>query len=283
MEESSLTKVIVDIKTRGLSIFNRFKDVPELKTGHRLQSMLLVVCVSGEISATVDLRRLTMTGSSILVLRPGHAITGVTGRDFEGFIIVGGMGKLASVLPTFARMIPLAILSSDNPVISVTPGELEAQQMLFELLRRRVGADLPYNEEAIDSLVESIFYDTLGLYTLHFNRRTFTPTRREELMLKFSELLEQYFRTERSVRFYATRLCVTPKHLSAVVKEASGMTAGDWIDSKVILEAKMMLRNSDRTVQEISIDLNFPNQSFFGKYFKHHTGYSPREWRGKMV
>lgn len=283
MEHSEIEKVIVDMKTRGLSIFNRFEDVPELKGCRKLNSLLLAVCVGGSISASVDLRQLSMQPGTILVLRPGHTIDNIVADDFDGFIILGGMGKLSSVLPTFARMIPLALHFSRNPVISVGDEEMQNLLMLFELLRRRVGADYPYNDQAIDSLVESIFYETLGIYTLHVNRRSFTPTRREELMLKFSALLEQHFRSERSVQFYATGLCVTPKHLSAVIKEASGMTAGDWIDAKVILEAKIMLRNSDKTIQEISIGLNFPNQSFFGKYFKHHTGYSPREWRARMV
>ena len=71
-------------------------------------------------------------------------------------------------------------------------------------------------------------------------------------------------------------LCVTPKHLSATIKETSGRTAGEWIDSYVIIEAKTLLRNTGLTIQEVSAKLNFSNQSFFGKYFKHITGISPR-------
>ncbi|MDE6390585.1 MAG: helix-turn-helix domain-containing protein, partial [Duncaniella sp.] len=82
--------------------------------------------------------------------------------------------------------------------------------------------------------------------------------------------------------YYAARLFVTPKHLSAVLKEMSGQTAGEWIDKRVILEAKLMLRSTGMNIQEISTALNFSNQSFFGKYFKHLTGISPRDYRTNL-
>ena len=103
--------------------------------------------------------------------------------------------------------------------------------------------------------------------------------RRDALLHKFIELVEANFQQERSVAFYADALCVTPKHLSASIREASGRTAGEWIDSYVLIEAKLMLRNTGLTIQEISTKLNFQNQSFFGKYFKRLCGQSPRDYR----
>ena len=91
-------------------------------------------------------------------------------------------------------------------------------------------------------------------------------------------VMENY-KQERSVSFYADKLCVTAKYLSLVVKNVSGKSAGDWIDEYVILEAKALLKSSNMTIQEIADVLNFANQSFFGKYFKHHTGVSPKEYR----
>ena len=89
----------------------------------------------------------------------------------------------------------------------------------------------------------------------------------------------QNFRKERSVAFYADRMCVTPKHLSAVAKEITGLTASELIDHYVIMEAKIMLAETALTIQEVSNKLNFANQSFFGKYFKHLTGFSPSAFR----
>lgn len=96
------------------------------------------------------------------------------------------------------------------------------------------------------------------------------------------QLLEENFKRERAVAFYAGKLFVTPKHLSAVLKEVSDKTAGEWIDQRVILEAKVLLRSTGLNIQEISAMLNFANQSFFGKYFRHLTGMSPRDYRSKL-
>ena len=94
------------------------------------------------------------------------------------------------------------------------------------------------------------------------------------------KLKDNPFRKEkRSVSYYADKMFLTAKHLSTVVKEISGKTAGEWIDSLVVLEAKALLKSSELSIQEIADELHFANQSFFGKYFKHHTGMSPKEYR----
>ena len=95
------------------------------------------------------------------------------------------------------------------------------------------------------------------------------------------ELVRQYSKQERNVRFYARRLNITPKYLSTVSKDVSGKTAARWIDEAVILEAKSLLRYSGMSIQEIAYHLNFSTQSFFGKYFKQHTGYSPSRFKRK--
>jgi AraC-like DNA-binding protein len=83
---------------------------------------------------------------------------------------------------------------------------------------------------------------------------------------------------ERELKFYADRLNLTPMHLSKVVKAASHKSANEWINDHVILEAKALLKSTSMTIQQISEELHFPSQSFFGKYFKRCTGISPREY-----
>ena len=103
--------------------------------------------------------------------------------------------------------------------------------------------------------------------------------RSEELFQRFMQLLPRHIRRERSVAYYAGQLCVTAKHLTVAVREVSGRTASQWIEEFVVLEAKVMLRSTDLTIQEISVRLHFANQSFFGKYFHRVAGLSPKEYR----
>lgn len=95
----------------------------------------------------------------------------------------------------------------------------------------------------------------------------------------FKILLFQDFLKQRSVEYYADSLNVTRKYLSEVIKKNSGKTASEWITEVVIQEAKVLLQNKSLTINQISDELNFQNQSAFGRFFKNHTGISPLEYR----
>ena len=94
-------------------------------------------------------------------------------------------------------------------------------------------------------------------------------------------LLGEHYKEQRAVGFYARELCITPKYLTTVIKRVSGRSASEWIDSYVILEAKTLLKYSDMSIQEIAYYLNFPNQSFFGSYFKRNAGLSPSRYKAQ--
>ena len=96
---------------------------------------------------------------------------------------------------------------------------------------------------------------------------------------EFMLLLGANYKKERSVGFYSEQMHLSPKYFTTLIKKASGQTAADWINHYVILEAKNLLKYSTMNVQEIAYSLNFPNQSFFGKYFKHHTGMTPSQYK----
>ena len=104
-------------------------------------------------------------------------------------------------------------------------------------------------------------------------------SRQEMLHSKFIDLLSRNFRTEREVKFYAEKLCVTPKYLSQVVSGLTGRTPSDYIKEFVVMESKALLNSTPMTIQQISDEMHFPSQSFFGKYFKRIVGMSPKEYR----
>lgn len=107
--------------------------------------------------------------------------------------------------------------------------------------------------------------------------------RKEELFKRFIALLHQYCTTQREVCFYANELFITSRYLSSIVQEVSGTTAKNIIDKHVILEIKVLLQSTGLSIQEISHRLQFPDQSFFGRYFKKHTGISPTRYRQQFT
>ena len=104
-------------------------------------------------------------------------------------------------------------------------------------------------------------------------------SRQQELTLRFLTILNDNFKNERTVTFYADTMCLTSGHLSKVLKEVSGKTAGQLIDDTVIMEAKLLLSNPLLSISQIADELKFCDQSFFGKYFKKNTGLSPSKFR----
>ena len=106
-------------------------------------------------------------------------------------------------------------------------------------------------------------------------------SRNEEYFNQFMGVLARHYMQQRSVGFYAGQLNLTPKYLTTLIKRISGLSVSEWIDNYVIIEAKTLLKYSTMSIQEIAYYLNFPNQSFFGSYFKRNTGMSPSQYKAQ--
>lgn len=104
-------------------------------------------------------------------------------------------------------------------------------------------------------------------------------SRQEALTEEFFRLLIEHYIHERSVAFYAEKLSLTPKYLSMAIKKVTGHSILNWINEAVIIEAKKRLKTTDHTILQISEELNFPNPSFFGRFFKQYVGMTPLEYR----
>jgi AraC-like DNA-binding protein len=106
-----------------------------------------------------------------------------------------------------------------------------------------------------------------------------TVSRKEELTRDFFQLLSEYFETERQASFYASKLYVTPKHLSTCVSEVTKLSILEWINTVTVLNIKRRLRTTNDTIQQISEDFNFQTASTFIRYFRQHTGTTPLKFR----
>jgi AraC-like DNA-binding protein len=137
--------------------------------------------------------------------------------------------------------------------------------------------DHPFLMETAVNLTRAFFFG--AGYFFHQRPETVAHSRGEQLVDRFLKLVQMHCRKERQLDFYAQELCISSKYLAATVKTVTGKTAGDWIEDYVMLEAKAMLTNTDMTISQISDHLHFPDTSTFGKYFRRHTGLSPKEFK----
>ncbi len=104
-------------------------------------------------------------------------------------------------------------------------------------------------------------------------------SRKEILTIEFHALIKKSFKEERNLAYYADLLFVTPKYLTETIKEISGKSAGATLDFYTAQEARILLRSTSKSVAEISNELNFSDQSSFGKFFKRMEGTSPTHYR----
>lgn len=250
--------------------------------------VLLIVCIKGSLELTYDVTTAQLHQRHIMVLLPNHYIRKFNSSDdFEGFLITSSMSNLTNMLPMMSRILVCSLHYKANPVIELTDDEFVNQLLFRDLINHKLSQSSGHFDSlVINKLCEGIFCETLNLYSKRVQGHGMAGSqcsRGDALFYRFIVEVENNFKQERAVAWYAERLHVTPKHLSAVVKQVSGSTAGEWIDSYVINEIKRMLTTNDISVQEMSAKLNFANQSFFGKYFKGHVGYSPREFRNRAM
>lgn len=180
------------------------------------------------------------------------------------------------------QQMPLSdfFLLHHSPHLLLEQADADGLAALLGLLRQKSqeNRDKHYSEEVIRHHFMAFLYELASLYRQHTGRKI-KRSRKEDLHLRFHDLLSAHVREERSVRFYAAKLFVTPKYLTETIKEVTGKTAGELIDEMVMREAKMLLGDPALSVTEIAGELNFSDQFFFRKFFKRHQGLTPSEFR----
>lgn len=248
----------------------------------RIDALVIALCTAGTGKIGIDLREYDIKENTLMVIQPKNYIyLSNYSQDFRGTVVACSNHVVEDVLPKLTDILPLLMHHRTEPVTQLTAEEAKNIANFYAILREKLrGPSTPFLKQKVLCMLQAALYEMMEInIKKNGNIDKATRSRKEEIMAKFIIAVGEDFRTERQVAYYAHKLFITPKHLSSVVKEISGRTAGDWIENYVVMEAKVLLKTTDMTIQEIALYLNFANQSFFGKYFKHHTGVSPTTYR----
>ncbi|MGI4742395.1 MAG: helix-turn-helix domain-containing protein, partial [Janthinobacterium lividum] len=139
-----------------------------------------------------------------------------------------------------------------------------------------------YREEILRSLIHILLHETAPIYSAQHMSSKAIQTRSQLIAAEFKKLVNSHYATERSLAFYANKLCISPKHLAETVKEATGKRAVVWLAEAVLLEAHVLLQNPALTIGQIADTLHFADQSTFGRFFRNNTGVSPASYRQRL-
>ena len=168
---------------------------------------------------------------------------------------------------------------SDEVVYKTSPAEFDRLLRMYYLLWDVVHLS-PYRRKTVQYLSKTIVADVQELNELVSEKvQNEGSTRTQELFLQFKRLIKRHCVQERSIPYYASQLHVTPHHLSATIKKASGQSVMYWINRATIQEAKLLLKTNGMMAYEIANRMNFPSASAFSKFFKRETGLTPRAYQ----
>lgn len=198
------------------------------------------------------------------------------------------------ILPIVNKVINVEsqLFMRKNPCVSLSGEQCAHFEYLLNNLWDRINAEdcqkenIQYQHlklELIKSMGQTICYEILNMYFTNQPLQPLQQGKKDVVFQNFMLSLFRFYRKERDVSFYARMQHITPRYFSAIIKEKTGDSALQWIVRMVITEAKQLLEESDLSIKEIADQLNFPTQSFFGKYFKQYVGVSPKEYRNNAA
>ena len=252
----------------------------------RLNALIIGVGIEGETSLTSNLQEFRLKKDSLFIFSPKHILQVQSNNRFKAHLIVIAPDFLKRINIDTKRMMPLFLQFGSLPCMELTHAESQSLRSFISMVEQELkGSETDFSSEIIGGLIAATIYKVGDILTHYLTEHPEVDSpihnRAEEYFRQFTELLGEHYKHERSVGFYARQLCITPKYLTTLVKRISGKSVSEWIDNYVILEAKTLLKYSNMSVQEIAYYLNFPNQSFFGSYFKRNAGMSPSQYKAK--
>lgn len=263
---------------KDVELLDLDKVIPEARFPLKMEKVTQVIVASGEISCIVDLYSYSLKAPAIALFLPGQIIESIeTSEGFKGY------GMAITKEFTDSLNLPVSfqekLFLNNNHIYTLNQEGLEALTACYAHVASIMKQNgHPYKEEVVRHLFSAYYYG-LGYYIHNAQSQKTLMTGQQEMCERFISLVSENFKCHRGIAFYADRLCVTKKYLSALLKQETGLTALEWIEKYVVLYAKGCLTSTSMTVQEISDELDFPSQSVFGKYFKRVEGMSPKAYR----
>ena len=246
----------------------------------KMNFILIGLCTKGRIVYQLDTQEQIITPGDILVVSERHIVDHYQpSPDMEGLCMIMSINFFHEIIQNVRDVNTLFLFARSHPVFSLTPKEQETFKEYFQVIKQKIGDEENlFRKDLIRTLLLAMFYDVGNI--IYRVKETDKPqTRAEAILTKYIKMVEANFRHERRVGWYAQQLCITPKYLAEMVKLASKRTPNEWIDNYVTMELRVLLKNSSKSIKTITEEMNFPNQSFLGKYFKEHVGISPSKYR----
>jgi AraC family 4-hydroxyphenylacetate 3-monooxygenase operon regulatory protein len=261
----------------GKPIFN-FPKAP-----FRMDYYALCICTAGEINIEIDRKQYKVNTNSFLIAAPSTIVKFIkTSDDFMMKLLFFDKNFLIKNISNPFIIEKMNLFSKGSYSIVKTTARHSSQlQNLLDYLKKKSRKQGKFTEEIIRTIIFNLLLETAEIIEDENGAASEKEEGKKDLYLKFSKLIRENIREQRTVQFYADQLCISNKYLIDLIKKACGKTPHEVIDETLLKEAYVMLGNPDITISEIAFELQFNSASAFGRFFKKHTSLSPSEYRIK--
>ncbi|MDR3022390.1 AraC family transcriptional regulator [Chryseobacterium sp.] len=253
------------------------------KAPFRMDYYALCICTAGEINIEIDRQKYKVDAHSFLMAAPSTIVKfGKTSEDFTMKLLFFDKNFLIKNISNPFIIEKMNLFSKGSySIVKTTSKNSSLLQNLLDYLDKKSKKQGKFTDEIIRTIIFNLLLETAEIMDQENSSTPGKEDGKKDLYLKFSKLIRENIRQQRTVQFYADQLHVSNKYLIEIIKKSSGKTPHEVIDETLLKEAYVMLGNSDITISEIAFELQFNSASAFGRFFKKHTALSPSEYRNK--
>ncbi len=253
----------------------------------RFNGYLVVICLEGEIAIHLNLQSFVLKKQMVFFCGPGSIIQftkpeGSTGRT-RFYVAALSDNLVQEMARDSLKLYNNSKALYGDPFMWLEDKDFTTLIRYNEVLDRLLDSGVTEMKDALLSLISSVMCFLRSFWRQkHLGQivdQTVHSPRAQAMVDRFINLVTEHHMTEHYLAFYAAKLGITPKYLSKLVRDVTGRSAPEWIDSFLVLEAKNMLKYSNMAIKEIVYKMHFPDQSSFYKFFKLHTGMIPSDYR----
>lgn len=271
-------------------LIDNLRDIPDnIKKAFQFDIMVFIVCKAGRLQVQINGSEYMLEKDNLLICSNWHFMTNaMLSPDFSCFLLGLSREKVDSITASLGASVQGIFYLKDHPLVKLLPAELPTLRMYHQILKVKLSSPRhPYYGNSFSCLMKSAVYDLLAvverLQRNDHSANTSAPDSNyafsNTIVRDFVSMLAEDVGNSRSVKYYADKLCITSKYLSAVCSKETGKVPSQWIKEFLVERIRYMLVSTNMSCKEIAIELSFPNTSFFGKFTKQHLGTSPLAYR----
>lgn len=251
-----------------------------------MKGLGVIICHQGSFRFSLNQKSHTAkAGESLFIPEDGEFQVLQESENLEVQILIYQIEPIRDIMGNaVVTMYMYSRITPEEPCCVWTTGEENEIMKYMSLLDSALRAeDNSFNLYEQKLLLLALTYRICSVYNRKLvNDGQEAGGRKKEVFIRLIQLIEKYYMQERGVEFYADKLCLSPKYLSAVSKSICGYTVQELVFKAIVRKSISLLKNTQQDIQEISNAFGFPNASYFGTFFKKQVGMSPQQYRKNL-